>query len=172
MPAKLHLSEPDYDKLKEALHAGGHAATTTVYREDQCGASPPTDPPTQQSKEKPKGHGRNGASSYTGAKKVAVPYPALHTGDHCPGCEKSLSHRRTANAGESCRSGAARRHGVRAGSSALQSVRRSVHGARTRRSGVEKYGETTAAMIALLKYGSGMPFIAWKSWNIPLGIPL
>jgi hypothetical protein len=35
--------------------------------------------------------------------------------------------------------------------------------------GPEKYDETTAAMIALLKYGSGMPFIVWKSWNIYWG---
>jgi hypothetical protein len=35
-----------------------------------------------------KGHGRNGASSYTGAKRIAVPHPTLQAGDPCPGCEK------------------------------------------------------------------------------------
>ena len=31
--------------------------------------------------------------------------------------------------------------------------------------GPEKYDETTAAMIALLKYGTECRFIVWKSWN-------
>ena len=42
----------------------------------------------KQSPSAPQGHGRNGAQSYTGANKVAVPHPSLHAGDPCPGCGK------------------------------------------------------------------------------------
>jgi hypothetical protein len=38
--------------------------------------------------------------------------------------------------------------------------------------GPEKYDETTAAMIALLKYGSGMPFYRFEKLEQVLGIPL
>ena len=38
--------------------------------------------------------------------------------------------------------------------------------------GPEKYDETTAAMIALLKYGSGMPFYRLEKLEQALGIPL
>ncbi len=38
--------------------------------------------------------------------------------------------------------------------------------------GPEKYDETTAAMIALLKYGSGMPFYRLEKLEHLLGIPL
>jgi len=38
--------------------------------------------------------------------------------------------------------------------------------------GPEKYDETTAAMIARLKYGSGMPFYRLEKLEHLLGIPL
>lgn len=38
--------------------------------------------------------------------------------------------------------------------------------------GPEKYDETTAAMIALLKYGSGMPFYRLEKLEHLLGVPL
>src|SRR5271170_1280432 len=43
---------------------------------------------SESEKRKAPGHGRNGASSYTGAKTIDVPHPDLHAGDACPGCEK------------------------------------------------------------------------------------
>ena len=41
-----------------------------------------------RTKKKAKGHGKNGASSYTGSEKVTVSHPSLKKGDHCPECEK------------------------------------------------------------------------------------
>ncbi len=34
------------------------------------------------------GHGRNGAASYTGAKRIKVAHPSLKKGDSCPACFK------------------------------------------------------------------------------------
>src|SRR6266704_6301840 len=82
------LSEPDYDKLKEALHALAGMLPAARSTEKTSAVLPPADPPQQQNEEKPKGHGRNGASSYTGAKKVAVPHPTMKPGEPCPGCLK------------------------------------------------------------------------------------
>jgi len=82
---EVPLSEPDHAKLKEALHALVGMLPSPRSTEKTSAVLPPTDPPKKQSKEKPKGHGRNGASSYTGAKKVAVPHPTMKPSDHCPG---------------------------------------------------------------------------------------
>ena len=35
--------------------------------------------------------------------------------------------------------------------------------------GPEKYDETASAMIAQLKYGSGIPFNGWSNWNLNWG---
>ena len=168
------LSEPDYEKLKEALHALAGMLPAPRSTEKTSAVLPPTDPPTQQSKEKPKGHGRNGASSYTGAKKVAVPHPTLHSGDHCPGCEKGKVYPQKES-----------RTLVRIVGQAplaatvyeLDRLRCNLCGEvftapEPEGIGPEKYDETTAAMIALLKYGSGMPFYRLEKLEHLLGIPL
>ena len=87
------LSESESQKLKSALHslasmlasARSTEKTTTVFGPSETSA-PKNDP--EHCYGKPAGHGRNGASSYTGAKKVAVPHPTLQAGDACPGCQK------------------------------------------------------------------------------------
>ena len=47
----------------------------------------PTDPPAGElKKEKRPGHGRNGTKDYPGARHVPVAHPHLHVGDLCPAC--------------------------------------------------------------------------------------
>ena len=54
----------------------------------------PTPPiSTPQEKPKRKGHGRNGASSYTGGSHVAISHPSLQVGDDCPVCYKGKVYR-------------------------------------------------------------------------------
>ncbi len=79
------LSEPDYEKLKSALHALAGmlpASRTTEKTKNVLGQS--AAPAPENEPEPVKGHGRNGASSYTGAQKVAVAHPTLHPGDPLP----------------------------------------------------------------------------------------
>jgi transposase len=168
------LSEPDYDKLKEALHALAGMLPAPRSTEKTSAVLPPTNPPTQQSKEKPKGHGRNSASSYTGAKKVAVPHPTLHSGDHCPGCEKGKVYPQKEPRTLVRIVGQAP---LAATSYELDRLRCNLCGEvftapEPEGVGPEKYDETTAAMIALLKYGSGMPFYRLEKLEHLLGIPL
>ncbi len=87
------LSESESEKLKSALHAlvGMLAKPRTTEKTKNVLEQPETPTPENDSEPasyKTPGHGRNGASSYTGAKTVAVPHPELHAGDACPGCEK------------------------------------------------------------------------------------
>src|ERR1700728_2984630 len=87
------LSESESEKLKSALHAlaGMLATPRTTEKTKNVLEQPETPAPENDSEppaDKTPGHGRNGASSYTGAQKVAVPHSTLHSGDACPGCEK------------------------------------------------------------------------------------
>ena len=173
------LSEPDYDKLKSALHAlaGMIPKPRTTEKTKNVLEQPDTPSPENDSEspaDKTPGHGRNGACSYTGAKKVAVPHSTLHTGDTCPGCEKGKVYPQKEP-----------RTLVRIVGQAplaatvyeLDRLRCNLCGEvftaqEPEDVGPEKYDETTAAMIALLKYGSGMPFYRLEKLEHLLGIPL
>ena len=54
---------------------------------------PTTPPPSEPPKPRPKGHGRNGASSYLGAEKVCIPHCCYKAGDACPLCSKGKLYR-------------------------------------------------------------------------------
>jgi len=85
------LSESEGEKLKSALHAlAGMLPQPRTTEKTKSVLEQPAVPTPEKEPEPVKGHGRNGASSYTGARKVAVAHPTLHAGDPCPGCEKGL----------------------------------------------------------------------------------
>ena len=170
------LSESEGEKLKRVLHALAGMLPAPRTRKDQERFWHCRRRPARQKDSNPliKGHGRNGASAYTGAKKVAVPHPAMQPGDHCPGCEKGKVYPQKEP-----------RTLVRVVGQAplaatvyeLDRLRCNLCGEvftapEPEGVGPEKYDETTAAMIALLKYGSGMPFYRLEKLEHLLGIPL
>jgi len=123
---------------------------------------------------KPNGHGRNGADAYVGAKRMRVPLASLHAGDACPGCVKGKVY-------ASCEPGLIVRLTGQApiGGSVyeLEKLRCSLCGEvfcaqPPQGVGPEKYDAESAAMIALLKYGAGLPFHRLESLQEGLGIPL
>lgn len=127
-----------------------------------------------EAKQKAKGHGRNGAKAYTGADQVRVPHESLKPGDACPNCQKGTVY-------ESVEPG----HLVRIRGQAplgatvyeLQKLRCNLCGqiytAKTPPGvGPHKYDAESASMIALLKYGSGLPFNRLDRLQRGLGIPL
>ena len=173
------LSESESEKLKSALHAlaGMLAKPRSTEKAKNVLEQPETPASENDSKspaDKKPGHGRNGSSSYSGAKKVAVPHSTLHAGDSCPGCEKGKVYPQKEP-----------RTLVRIVGQAplaatvyeLDRLRCNLCGEvftaqEPEGVGPEKYDETTAAMIALLKYGSGMPFYRLEKLEHLLGIPL
>jgi len=121
----------------------------------------------------PPGHGRNGADAYTGAEKIAVPHESLQPGDPCPKCDKGTVY--------DSRPGVLVRlvgqSPIQAKIYELQKLRCNLGGiVFTAQSpdgvGEEKYDATAGSMIALLKYGSGMPFYRMDGLQENLGIPL
>ena len=127
-----------------------------------------------QTKRKAKGHGRNGADTYTGADQVRVSHASLKPGDACPNCQKGTVY-------ESVAPG----HLVRIRGQAplgatvyeLEKLRCNLCGQIFTAQappdvGPDKYDAESASMIALLKYGSGLPFNRLERLQGGLGIPL
>jgi transposase len=121
-----------------------------------------------------KNHGRNGADAYTGAEKIEVPHESLQPGDPCPKCEDGTVY-------ETGRPGVLVRlmgqAPIRARVYELQKLRCNLCGvvftARPPEGvGGAKYDATAGSMIAVLKYGSGLPFHREERLQASLGVPL
>ncbi|MBW2710023.1 MAG: transposase, partial [Deltaproteobacteria bacterium] len=135
----------------------------------QDGDDKPNNPP----KKPRKGHGRNGASAYTGAKKVVVSHESLKHGDPCLECINGKVYR--------CK---IPKTVVRiVGSPPLQGTVYEMEKLRCNLCGeiftatppedlgTRKYDETAAVTIALLKYANGLPFYRLEQFQASLGIP-
>jgi transposase len=124
-----------------------------------------------------KGHGRNGAAAYTGAEKIKVPHQSLKPGDPCPTCGDGTVY-------ETGRPGVLVRLVGQAPVGAevyyLQKLRCGLCGTLFTAQPPEgvggeegqKYDATVGSMIALMKYGQGMPFNRMENLQEGLGIPL
>jgi hypothetical protein len=119
-----------------------------------------------------KGHGRNGAGAYTGAPKVVIP-ARLAGGDACPECARGRVYPQRAKT-------LVRVVGQAPVEATIYEMERlrcnacgQVFTAETPE-GVDrdKYDATAAAMIAQLKYGTGVPFTRLERMQGQLGIPL
>jgi transposase len=122
-----------------------------------------------------KGHGRNGADAYTGAERIALKHDALNAGDSCPetGCTGKLY--RTKEAGTIVRIKGL--PPVPATVYELEKLRCHLCGTVFTAQapagvGEDKFDETAASMIGLLRYGAGFPFKRLETLQGHLGIPL
>ena len=125
-------------------------------------------------KKKRKGHGRKPASAFAGAPKVEVKHPTLQPGDRCPECVKGKVYPLKEPAVRVRIIGQAP---VQATVYELARLRcnlcQEVYEAPApEQMGATKRDETVASMIAVLKYGSGMPFYRLAGLQANLGIPL
>ena len=135
--------------------------------------TPATEPENAPKKPR-KGHGRNGADAYTGAEKVVVRIEGLQPGDPCPKCEKGTVYETNRPIKVVRLVG---RPPIQATIYELQKLRCNPCGELfTAKApagvGNEKYDATASSMIALLKYGNGMPFHRDEKLQANLGIPL
>ena len=120
------------------------------------------------------GHGRHGAADYVGARHVPVPHAQLHHGDRCPACATGKVYRQRDPRLLVRLVGQAP---ITATIYALEKLRCHLCGDLFSADppvgiGAEKYDATTGAMVALLKYGSGMPFHRLERLQAHLQIPL
>jgi transposase len=175
------LSEADCEKVKTALHAmaamlvrpRNTEKTNAVLPklEDSADAGTPGD----ESPAAPaKGHGRNGAEAFSGAQKIEIQHQNLKHGDRCPDCGQGNVY------GQKEPKVLVRVVGQAPLAATVYSLERLRCGAcgqvftaqQPEGVGPEKYDETATAMIAQLKYGSGVPFNRLEQLEAHLGIPL
>ena len=171
------LSESEGQKLKAALHAMAERLPRKRNTEKTSAVLPPDAAATgtaETSESTPAGHGRNGAAAFTGANKVAVTHATLHTGDQCPECLRGKVYRQKEPATLVRFVGHAP---LEATVFEMERLRCNACGqiftaAEPESAGPDKYDETAVAMIALLKYGTGVPFKRLERLQGQLGMPL
>jgi len=176
------LSESDGEKLKLVLHVLAERAQPRWRTSEKTRAVLPPPPSSEPAGEKPspererqpRGHGRNSAARFTGARTVRVQHKKLRPGDTCPECGVGKVYRQKEP-----------KTLVRiVGRPPLEATRYEMERLRCNgcgevftadepaEAGAEKYDETAAAMIAQLRYGSGVPFKRLERLEGNLGIPL
>jgi transposase len=146
---------------------------------DDEGDASRADTGSSESKKKPKvkGHGRNKADAYVGAERVEVEHDELRSGDPCPECPKTKRGRVYTLKKPRTLVRVTGQAPLHATVYELQTLRCNLCGtvfAAKPPPGVgdKKYDATAASMIALLKYGSGLPFNRLEQLEGHLGIPL
>jgi len=162
-------SSPDVVARAESLQEA-HAEANT---ESSAEVDPPADA-QNDCEGAGEGHGRNGADAYTGAKKIRVPHQSFEAGDACPECQQGTIYG-VARPGVLVR--IVGQAPVHAKVYYLEKLRCNLCGKVFTAQppegvGAKKYDATAGSMIALLKYGTGMPFHRAEKLQESLGIPL
>jgi transposase len=141
----------------------------------EAGVTPSSEekPGDKETARKP-GHGRNGADAFSGADRKPVRHAKLSSGDVCPECDKGKVYTQKEPKALVRVIGQAP---LTATVYELERLRCNACGqvftaAEPEGIGPEKYDETTAAMIAQLKYGSGVPFNRLEKLQHNLGVPM
>ncbi len=161
-------SEKTRDVLARAgLVEASHAETDPDQPRDPADAQPRALHPRR-------GHGRHGAAAYTGAPRIPIPHPSLKAGDPCPACDGGKVYGQRESTVLVRFVGQAP---IGATVYALEKLRCHLCGAiftapPPEGVGDEKYDASTGAMIALLKYGSGVPFYRLERLQAQVGVPL
>jgi transposase len=171
------LSESEGEKLRTAIHVMAERLVRKRNTEKTSAILPPEAAPAgtpETGESAPGGHGRHGAAAFTGARRVAVAHATLHAGDRCPECLKGKVYLQKEPATLVRFVGYApleatvfERERLRCNACGEVFTANEPEAA-----GAAKYDETAVAMIALLKYGTGVPFKRLERLQEQLGMPL
>ena len=171
------LSESEGQKLKAVIHAMAEKLVRKRNTEKTNAVLPPDAVPAdnpEAGESASAGHGRHGAAAFTGARRVSVVHATLHAGDRCPECQKGKVYRQKDPATLIRFVGHAPVEATvfemeRLRCNACQQV---FTADEPETAGPDKYAVTVVAMIALLKYGTGVPFKRLERLQEQLGMPL
>jgi transposase len=176
---ELEAKGTSIERLRRMLFGPSTEKTSRILPAEPATSSADTTTPAEPDTDTPPrtkrpGHGRHGAESFTGAEKVAVSHESLAHGDPCPACERGKVYRQTEPARLLRITGMAP---LQAKVYELERLRCNLCGQvftaeAPEGAGTAKYDQTATAMIALLKYGSGVPFYRLQKLEQSLGIPL
>jgi len=161
-------------RLRALLAKPSTEKTSKVLEQAGIKAPPKSSPPANAGDQTKPGHGRNGAQAYGGARRIKIAHASLQPGNRCPECQKGKVYEQKDPA---LRIRVVGQAPIAATVYELERLRCNLCGeifeaAAPASVGEKKYDETAAAMIALLKYGSGVPFYRLEGLEASLGIPL
>src|SRR5260370_32616413 len=170
------LSESEGQKLKTAVHAMAERLLSKRNTEKTRAVLPPDAGPTgtqETSESIPAGHGGNSAAAFKGANRVVIAHATLYSGDKCPECLRGKVYRQKEPATLIRFVGHAP---LEATVFEMERLRCNACGEvfaadEPETAGPAKYDETAVAMIALLKYGTGVPFKRLERLQGQLGMP-
>jgi hypothetical protein len=165
------------ERTEKTSHVlGGAAAGDNVAVEPGTEAGSGSDEGGQRPESKPRkpGHGRNGAAAYHGANKVPVPHASLVKGQCCPECQKGKVYPQREPKLIIRVTGMAPLNATVFENERLRcNLCGEVFEAEAPPEvGQEKYDDSAAAMVAMFKYGAGLPFNRLEALQRDLGIPL
>ena len=186
---ELETKTTTLERVRRLIFGPSSERTDTVLGKDSPEGAPPPDTGTDPggageataggdtpAKKPRKGHGRNGAEDYPRAPRIPVAHPTLKHGDPCPepDCSGRVYVQRQEPAILVRVTGVAP---LQAHVYALERLRCGLCGTVFTADppagvGEDKYDESAAAMIALLKYGCGLPFHRIQRLEQALAIPL
>ncbi|MHC4092141.1 MAG: IS66 family transposase [Planctomycetota bacterium] len=160
--------------VAKAAGAGDPSPSGVASKEDASQDAQSQASDTSDHKKKPRGHGRNGAGAYRGAQTVRIDHATLQSGDPCPCCQQGKVYPQN---NPRCIVRITGQAPVEAKVYELEKLRCNLCGKRFTADppegiGSEKYDATTASIIALFRYGNGMPFNRLERLQQGFGIPL
>jgi len=173
---ELEMKGASIRNLRRLLFGSGTEKTQNILKEKNQSADN-TGPKQDESKSKDKkvaGHGRLSADKYKGAEKISIKHESLKHGDSCPECLTGKVYRQKKTSPIVRITGVAPLEAIVYD---LEQYRCGTCGKVFTASapdnvGKEKYDDSAAAMIALLKYSCGLPFNRLDKLQKNLGIPL
>lgn len=175
------IDDSDYLKMKVALDvlaerlAGERTSekTRAVVAQPQWAEQPGTKQDHQQ-RDKTKGHGRNSAADYKGARKVVIRNAKLTCGDTCPECARGKLYPQRQ---PKTLVRVVGQPPLEATVFEMERLRCNACGQvftaeEPKDAGADKYDASAVAMVTQLKYGTGVPFARLERLEQQMGIPL
>jgi hypothetical protein len=174
LKAELKSKSTSIERLKRMIFGASTEKTHAVLADPHEDTAAGEKEAAKRSGGKRPGYGRNGASAYTGASKVAIAHASLHHGDGCPGCLNGKVY-------------LMKDPGRLVRVKAVAPLQATVYECEKLRCnlcnevytaaappgvGTEKYDASAGAMVEMLRYGTGLPFNRIERLQEGLGVPL
>ena len=163
------LFGPPTESSDRIMGTGNSSSSDQVASDESPSTSDETEPAA-----KPAGHGRNPAEAYQGGDQIDVPHESLNAGDTCPTCQQGTVYE-VSTPGVLVRVvGQAPLHACvyHLGRFRCNLCGKVFTAEPPEAAGEAKYDATASSMIALLKYGSGLPFNRLEGLQRSMKIPL
>lgn len=168
---KTEKKENLYPATAPVLDRDEHEA----QNKDESESSQSTSP-TPRRKKKRKGHGRRGASAYTGAKEIFITHETLSPGDPCPGCHSGKLYDYTGpgfiriEATPPLQATKYRQQKLRCAT--CNDIYPATVSEEVAVKMSSKWSPSARSMVTLLKYGYGFPYHRLAELQHDLGVPV